>query len=161
MTRWEDFIPEHVSDHIDEEEVRWWYLGWLDSTGTPLHRAGPEGDNATTANAAAYAAGLAFRAPSMEAPCHKLEQPDQVERERQELLADLIPKAWLRTLSDVDLDTIIERVPADGPLGADCDRYGWQQTIDGDDYRLPIEWAKAERQIRGQLAAWSQKVEKP
>ena len=61
MSRWEHFTPEHVSDHVDDEQVRWWYLGWLDSSVTPLQRAGPEGDNATAASVTAYEAGSRMR----------------------------------------------------------------------------------------------------
>lgn len=71
-------------------------------------------------------------------------------------MADLMtkPKAWLRTLSDAELDAAIARVPDWGPLGAVNDNYGWQQEIDGVEYRIAIGWAKFERQVRDQLRLW-------
>jgi len=76
-------------------------------------------------------------------------------------MADLItkPNAWLRTLADADLRTLIDRVPDKGPVDDCRDNYGWQQTIDGVDYRIPVGWARAELEVREQLADWARGVD--
>ncbi len=58
------------------------------------------------------------------------------------------PHAWLRTLTDDELDEAIAMLPDSK------DAYGWQQEIDGQTYRIPICWAKSERQIRQLLEKW-------
>lgn len=76
-------------------------------------------------------------------------------------MADLMtkPKAWLRTLSDDDLQTLVDRVPDEGPLDDCRDNYGWMQTIEGVDYRIPIGWALFEMSVRKQLDQWARKQE--
>jgi hypothetical protein len=59
--RWTYFNAEAVGDHIDDEQVRWWFLGFVDGGRRPLDRAAPEGKHATPENQLAYKRGLEYR----------------------------------------------------------------------------------------------------
>ncbi len=58
------FDLESASDFIEDDEVRWWLLGWIDAKRRKVERSGPEGDDGEPPNpdlVRAYEAGMQAR----------------------------------------------------------------------------------------------------
>ena len=102
---------------------------------------------------------LKYRGPYVPGADEQREHPPaaKIAREQEDRM-DLMtaPHAWLRTLTDDELDEAIALVPdREDDIPENCeDPYGWQQEIDGKTYRIPIGWAQSERQIRQLLKKW-------